>query len=524
MRRRLSSLHPFLVALFPVLSLAAGNAAAVTMPQVWRTAGVSVLGAGALLLLLRPILGSWPRAAVMASLVLIVFFSYGHLRGLSIGGGYLRNRYLLPLVAAVFLAGAIWLRRRRTEPTTLSRGLTLVFSLLVLVSAARIAWSQWKFWEQSPERTASRAAAPAAAAFSDSPDVYYVILDGYAGAQALREVYGFDNSGFLDALRARGFYVADRSRSNYAQTPLSLASSTNMEYIPGELETAGLKTKTLRPLHRMIENSRVMQAFRRRGYRFVSFQSGWNVTGRNRNADWDVNCGGWEEFGRVLAETTMLEAFDFLQPLQMEGSRERLLCQFATLPEIPRRVAAPRYVFAHFVAPQPPLLFGRDGEPYVGKYKELDEGAPGVWKDKPGYVDQLVFCSKRILASIDGIRAASRTPPIIVLQSDHGSAATGFDHLYGNNGLPTTGREPGLDALLRERMEILNAYAVPGGAPALYPSVSPVNSFRVILNARFGESLPLLPDRSYFSRYAHPYAFVDVTDRVKADSGPATAD
>jgi hypothetical protein len=47
-------------------------------------------------------------------------------------------------------------------------------------------------------------------------------------------------------------------------------------------------------------------------------------------------------------------------------------------------------------------------------------------------------------------------------------------------------------------MAILNAYSVPGGAPALYPSISPVNSFRVILNARFGESLPLLPDRSYF--------------------------
>jgi hypothetical protein len=301
-----------------------------------------------------------------------------------------------------------------------------------------------------------------------------------------------------------------------------------MEYIPTELDAAGSKSRALSPLHRMIENSRVMQAFRRRGYRFVSFQSGWNVTGRNRNADWDVNCGGWEEFGRVLAETTLLEAFDFLQPVQ-KGSRERLLCQFATLPEIPRRIAAPRYVFAHFVAPEPPLLFGRDGEPYAGESADRPdkarlEGAPGVWNDKPGYVDQLVFCSKRILASIDGIRAASRTPPIIVLQSDHGSAATDFDHLYGDEGPPTTGREPGLDALLRERMEILNAYAVPGGAPSLYPSISPVNSFRVILNSRFGESLPLLPDRSYFSRYAHPYAFVDVTERVTADRRPRTKD
>ena len=48
------------------------------------------------------------------------------------------------------------------------------------------------------------------------------------------------------------------------------------------------------------------------------------------------------------------------------------------------------------------------------------------------------------------------------------------------------------------RLGILNAYLLPdGGAEALYASISPVNSFRVILNAYFGHSLPLLPDKSY---------------------------
>jgi len=291
-----------------------------------------------------------------------------------------------------------------------------------------------------------------------------------------------------------------------------------MDYIPRDLEIEGRKTKALKPLYSLIEESRVMQAFRRRGYKFVSFQSGWTVTGRNRNADWDVNCGGWEEFNRVLARTTLLEAFDFFQPISSQ-SRDRLLCEFQTLGEIPSRVAGPRYVFAHFVSPEPPLLFGRDGQPYA---KASQDRAYVEWKDKPGYVDQVVFCSRRILATIDRILAQSATPPIIVLQSDHGSAASDFDLLYGDEGPPATGTEPGIDTLLRERMEILNAYRIPGGAPSLYPSISPVNSFRVVLNDRFGEKLPLLPDRSYFSRYAHPYQFLDVTDRVAA-GGPMEA-
>jgi len=50
-------------------------------------------------------------------------------------------------------------------------------------------------------------------------------------------------------------------------------------------------------------------------------------------------------------------------------------------------------------------------------------------------------------------------------------------------------------------MPILNAYALPGVDPAqaLYPSISPVNSFRVVLNRYFGTDLPLLEDRSYFA-------------------------
>ena len=44
------------------------------------------------------------------------------------------------------------------------------------------------------------------------PDVYYVILDGYARADALATHYGFDNEPFLSALRDRGFSWPTRER------------------------------------------------------------------------------------------------------------------------------------------------------------------------------------------------------------------------------------------------------------------------------------------------------------------------
>ena len=69
---------------------------------------------------------------------------------------------------------------------------------------------------------------------------------------------------------------------------------------------------------------------------------------------------------------------------------------------------------------------------------------------------------------------------------------------------------------LREKMGILNAYYLPGvDSSLLYPSITPVNSFRLAFDLYFGTHLGLLPDVSYtYVDYNHPYQFLDVTNRV----------
>jgi len=62
------------------------------------------------------------------------------------------------------------------------------------------------------------------------PDIYYIILDQYPRYDVLEEKYGFDNSEFNNHLTELGFYIADRSFSNYSLTELSLASSLNFQY------------------------------------------------------------------------------------------------------------------------------------------------------------------------------------------------------------------------------------------------------------------------------------------------------
>ena len=69
---------------------------------------------------------------------------------------------------------------------------------------------------------------------------------------------------------------------------------------------------------------------------------------------------------------------------------------------------------------------------------------------------------------------------------------------------------------LLERMAILNAYYFPDQRyEALYPDITPVNSFRVLLSAYFQASLPPLHDKAYFSSWDHPLDLVDVTNDVR---------
>jgi len=57
-------------------------------------------------------------------------------------------------------------------------------------------------------------------------------------------------------------------------------------------------------------------------------------------------------------------------------------------------------------------------------------------------------------------------------------------------------------------MSVLNAYYLPGD-PTLspYASITPVNTFRLVLAKYFDAQLPLLDDVALYSSYKAPYEF-----------------
>lgn len=237
----------------------------------------------------------------------------------------------------------------------------------------------------------------------------------------------------------------------------------------------------------------------------MHFGSWWEPTRRNRYAD--VNFTMYpQEFSWMLYRTTILDPLgvklDILDPYKMQ--QRLVLRKFDELTEVPE-VDGPKFVFAHILLPHQPFLFGPQGEMLTQEQVEART-------ETENYSNQLLFVNRQVKRLIDEILSKSDRPPVIVLQSDEGPVA-GLKEFKERVPLGQMTEET-----LKAHMRIFSAYCLPGVnyQDTLYPSVTPVNSFRIIFDHYFGTDYGLLEDSSYvFEDLRHPYSFIDVTDVVK---------
>jgi hypothetical protein len=323
--------------------------------------------------------------------------------------------------------------------------------------------------------------------------------------------YGYNNQEFLDFLSRQGFYVAEQSRPNYPQTELSLASTINMDYLDAFAEKLE-NTDNHNPLTDILQNSTLRKTLGKAGYRFVALPSA-AMFAQFRDADMYLSMGASDinEFEGLLLSTTVLtlpiEKLNLNVPIpSYDHHRRTIAYELETLKSVPE-MPGPKFVFTHILAPHPPFVFDADGNP-VQSDRPYNMGDAGGFQGTDeeyaqGYVNAIQYLNQEMEQIITAIIEKSSTPPIVIIQGDHGPG----DH-YNTLALDRN--------CLWERYSILNAYYFPNqDYTALYPEITPVNSFRVVLNSYFGTDLGLLEDRNYYAAWFTPYQFTDVTGDIR---------
>ena len=333
-----------------------------------------------------------------------------------------------------------------------------------------------------------------------SRDVYLIVADGYPRSDFITQYLDVDNSGFLDGLRSRGFYVAECSQSNYTTTHGSIAATLNMKYLrEDDTDTAG----SIPPKHNldaMIRNNEVQTIFSGLGYQIVTFENGYPWL-RSEMSDIHIDLP-WQnpqlgifkksinDFEILVLNTTVVRLLsdlsilpdltEFIIPItdwDTPGAprRENILYMLETLPKVPTSIEGPKFIYFHVVFPHPPYVVDSEGN--FLEEEPTDE--------LNAYADHITYLNSRLMEIIDTILEQSDPEPVIVIQSDHGAS---IDY-------------EGLDIDYSNRLGILNAFYLPptsNGDPIdqLYSTISPVNTFRIIFDSYFQGGFGLLEDRS----------------------------
>lgn len=511
--------HPFILAVFPTLFLFSHNIneSILVVRLALLRLGVPIIITLSVTVVLWKLFSLFLKDAhktgILLSTLILMFFSCGHFHHFLVSStgssilftihGIAVGPYKLYLASCAILLVAFiaFLRTSRQPLTGATSFLNITAIILVGLSLIHLAFagkqagglSDLTVREEpfpsfdSPAPQTSRL---------PMPDIYYIILDEYAAATTLQEAYGFNNQPFLDFLRSHGFYIAPKACSNYTFTVLSLASSLNMMYINhlshrfqlGE----DLESSDLRVPIQMVEDNRVVRFLKSNGYTFIHFRSGYPPTEQNKYADWDVTCDRkfiQDRFIKLLLETTMIEPF--FRRMASASKRDVIQCQFATLLDV-SAIKGPRFILAHFMVPHEPYVFGANGEPVLEK--ERHTASQGTL-----YINQLQFTNQQLQSVIATILAQAESPPIIILQADHGI------------------RHHSWETHRAEWARIFQAYYFPPGDKVpVYDTISPVNTFRVLFNYYFGTDHELLPDQTFFPvGEPYKYQFLDVSQQTQ---------
>ena len=473
------------------------------------------------LLLILIISGVWllasrslEKAALLASVTFLFVFTFGHvynlikgkmLFGFSIGFVKLFIIYLVVLVILIIMVFRI-----REIPKHLFLYLNSVIAILFIVNLLPILVHEIKLIR--PNSQQQQTLRQVQNKSTGQRDIYYIVLDAYARQDILKFLLNYDNSAFLSALKDRGFYIPPCGFSNYDGTDLTIASVLNYDFLQ-DLEVSGrtVGQDLVENPNRIIDN-KVRSYFKQYGYSFVTgrgFTPENDITNSDIYLNYFIDNKGKDDlsqkkFSGMYLNTTILRVISelyFENPTKYShvpfwlsldlGTNDALAeatfwyyqnnYMFDSLEKIPQKPGS-YLVYAHINAPHGPYVFQSDGSFQYPLGNPLD---PQV--EKRLYANEITYLNKRVLKLVDTLLKDSNPQPIIIIQGDHGihTLTTGLD-IHKN----------------------LSAYYLPGElVTPPYPTITPVNNFRLIIKNYFDSSIQLSPDMLYV-KYINDYVSV----------------
>ena len=486
-------IHTFLFSLFPIMFFFQGNLHEIPFGDVIFPLFLSISITFLSWVILRKFIGS-QRSGLIISLIIMSFINLGNIRFFISDNpteslqSSVEGQILVSILLLVNVIGIIYfLKKHKLDAKTSIANVISMTMIGVLIFSI----TSFSITTADDNSLANLSDIPVQISdVENKPNIYFIILDEYAGFIQLKNDFNFDNSNFSIELEKRDFFVGTESFSNYPNTSLSVPSIMNMIYLDFIPDKLGKDSKNIRVVEKMINENNVMKILQSNGYKITTLDG---VVGRISNtylADitlcssiFDINPDVRKNFALVYVPIVGLQDLVFNEVI-----RNKLECSFSALIDFNEDPKNPDFVVAHLRFPHSPYLYDSFGN----SVSINDRG------DKNAYLEQLKFANKKTLEMIDSIQERSSENIIIVI-SDHGYRP------YINWENPT------IDDYIRG-FNILDAYYLPGEEK--HEKIAPVNIFRTIFNLYLEMDYEILDDRQIWYSQERVFDHDDVTDLI----------
>jgi hypothetical protein len=320
-------------------------------------------------------------------------------------------------------------------------------------------------------------------------NVYIIVADGYPRQDYIKKYLDYDNSNFLDFLRSKGFYIVEKSTSNYPITFLSLHSFLTSSYPYNEDSLSYNRWKSYKVLGGL---NPAAEIFLEKGYNYIHVGSGaWegsscqNPKGRSYHKSKNLPLNlSYEVLTIFLNKTPFSGKFEFLADsvVTISDIEEYLKKEIKKKEKI--------FLFAHTLPPHAPFIF----DAHCRK-KSCDSMVTlgSTQSSRKEFLENLICTNRQIMSFVTFLEREDPNA-IVVFLSDHGS-----DFSVNWKTFP----EEWTQEAINERFSNFLAIKAPSSYQKqyLYPSLSLVNVLNFLFSCLNLSQPKYREDISYITVY-----------------------
>lgn len=456
--------------------------------------GVTVFVVVFSLLLLR----KSSKAVVFSFYFLSVFFLFGafhdFLKSSLHNSFFVSYSFLLPLIAITTGVLFISIRKRKNNGSSSMRYFYYLVITFVVLELATLIYNGVtnKALDNNISGSDINLRFKDGVTKTRKPDIYFIVFDGYTSSQCLKEEFNYDNSEIDSMLIAHNFFLSRSSKSNYNLTAFSLSSTWNLNYLRSGLEQKIVTSKGLLQAINTFKKNQLVKFLNREGYAFKNYgcldienfptmtTSYFDGLEYRQIDNQTFSSRIWKDIGWNFTTRNILTG-KFRVPKSYTKSKYYHLYRNTfnldgLINELNTRSDTPKFIYAHIMLPHEPFYLDS-----AGNMTSDTAIISQKFSFKEGYLAQLKYSNTLLKKIIPFISKKSNTEKVVIIQGDHGYRD--YDESVSKE---------------KQFMNLNTYYFSDGDYNNLYEGISPVNSFRVILNKYFSQSFPLLKDSSIF--------------------------